>query len=279
MDASGRLWADYEEEGSMAGLNDAETNKAIPALHTEDALGLLEGLGVEPCLAQPGFAVGPHDEAFYVGHEREDGLEECREHASAPTAIAKFEGSASAGIGKPLVASLDRESATGVATNQATGEVYVNNGTSIAAFTADGRFSQRFGSGQLSGAGALAVDAQTDEVFVAEEHQVAVFKPEEAGTPVVDGVSARVVSANSAQLSAQIDPRGERSEYEFQYGTADCAETPSSCATVPVPAGEIAAVFGDQSVSVRSKACSRRPLTTTVCSRGTRWAAWKACRR
>ena len=49
---------------------------------------------------------------------------------------------------------------------------------------------------------------------------------------------------------AQIDPRGEHSEYEFQYGTSDCASSPSSCVTVPIPAGEIAAGFGDQGVSV-----------------------------
>ena len=90
-------------------------------------------------------------------------------------------------------------------------------------------------------------------MFAAEagEGRVDVFVPEEAaGAPVVDAVSARVLSASSARLSAQIDPRGARSEYEFQYGTVDCASSPSSCATVPVPAGEIAAGFGDQGVSV-----------------------------
>ena len=162
-----------------------------------------------------------------------------------------------------LAPEMDHQATTGVAVDQASGEgtplgagavgdVYVDNASSVAAFTSAGALIQRFGGGQMDAGSGVAVDGANGDVFVADsvEDRVDVFVPEEGrGSPVVDGVSARVLSAGSAELSAQIDPRGASSEYIFQYGAVDCASSPRSCTQVPVPAGQLAAGFGDRSVS------------------------------
>ena len=247
VDAGGRLWVDYEEEGSVAGLSDAEHDRLIPALRVEDALErLYEDLGVEPCPARPGFAVGPHDEAFYLGHERVDGLEACAEEATRPTSVAKFSGSEAAGIGSALAASVDDASATGVAVDDGNGDVYVDNGSSVSVFTSGGRLVQSFGMGELSGAGAIAVDGATEQVFVAEAHKLVVFEPEVQAPPTIDSVWAQDVQANEADLFAEIDPHGGASEYEFQYGTSSCVGEPSPC--TGRSAGSIAAGYGDAQV-------------------------------
>ncbi len=74
--------------------------------------GVLEQSLLEtPCLVEPGFAVGPSDEAFYVAHERETGFGECPEEVEPrPTMVSKLEGS-----GVASIRSLDRQDATGVA--------------------------------------------------------------------------------------------------------------------------------------------------------------------
>jgi hypothetical protein len=198
-----------------------------------------------------GFAVAPAGDAFYTAYERENGDEECPGsflEPPDPVVVAKLDSA------QPTPSVLQREltaqNTTGVAVDPTNGDVYLDNGASVAAFTQAGQSIQRFGSGQLTGASGIAVDAQRGDVFVAEpgEDKVVVFGPEAAAAPAVDGVSAQDVSPTATELKAQIDPHGVEAEYEFQYGTTDCSESPSSCTRVA--AGTLGAVFGDQEVHV-----------------------------
>ena len=59
------------------------------------------------------------------------------------------------------------------------------------------------------------------------------------------GRPGRELTPESARLSAQIDPRGARTEYRFEYGTACCQAAVSGC-TARSRAETIAAGFGDQ---------------------------------
>lgn len=56
------------------------------------------------------------------------------------------------------------------------------------------------------------------------------------------------VTATSATLEAQINPLGTDTTYYFQYGTANCAASPTSCASTPIPAGDAGA--GETEVEV-----------------------------
>ncbi len=49
------------------------------------------------------------------------------------------------------------------------------------------------------------------------------------------------VTATTATLEAQINPLGNDTHYYFQYGTANCSESPGSCTTTPVPSADIGA--------------------------------------
>jgi hypothetical protein len=245
VDRSGTVLTYWEEGGDVSGFSDEATNKLVPALSKE-----LEVVSKFGCPARPAFAVAPGDEAFYVGYERESASEECPgEQGESPDALAVAK---LGGTGNTLSQELARQSTTGVAVDPASGDVYLDNVTSVAALTSSGLLIQRFGSEHLSGGSGIAVDSASDIVFVPESHEgkVDVFTPEEPGPPVVDSVSSQALTPSSTELSAQIDPRGAETQYYFQYGTVDCVTSSSSCADAPVPVGKISAGFGDQPVSV-----------------------------
>lgn len=149
------------------------------------------------------------------------------------------------------------QNTTGVAADvstgaQSSGDVYLDNASSITAFTATGGVIQTFGQGQLAegGGSGLAVDSVGNEVFAADEAhgRVDVFAPVPAGPPAPSGVSSSGVGTEAAKLGALLDANGSDTHYYFRYGTAPCSGGGSACpATAPVPPGtDVGAGFGDQ---------------------------------
>jgi hypothetical protein len=211
-----------------------------------------------PCPSARGFAVGPFGEPFYAGHTRLNlGTDECEEEVEEgvppATTIAKL-----AGSGKSLINELDRANSTAVAADlsigrESSGDVYVNNMSSIAAFNSSGSPVQRFGSGQLSQGSGLAVNARENEVFATDVNgnKVDIFIPEPPGPPSVESIFSQSVTPTSVQLKARVDPTGEDTHVLFQYGTVNCVSSPSSCTTAPAPPGvDIGSGFEDKLVSV-----------------------------
>lgn len=245
VDASGKLWVYWEEEGYIAGFsNDAE--KANRLIGTS----IKESIAKEAfeCRALLGFGVAPADDAFYLRHERGAGAnEECPEETAKPEDVANALVGKTNAAGHAVAVGLDNQNSTGVAVDETNGDVYVDNVSSIAAFTADGTAIERFGSSSLSNGGQLAVDHSSGRVFAVDGsggEKLAVFVPEEAGAaPQVDSLLAQVLSPTSTALVARIDGHGTATTYTFQYGTAGCVSEPSSCSTV---SGELPANFGDQ---------------------------------
>jgi len=233
VDGSGTLWVYWGEEGVVSAFSDAKDNLWQPSLTKE--LQVESRFG---CQARDGFAVAPDDSAFYAAYERENGLEECAEGEGA-SLIAKFQGA-----GAPVARAMDEQPSSGVAV-EAGGQAYVDNESSIAAFSSGGALVQRFGAGELTGSGALAVDAKDGLVLVAEPAagSVSVFASEGAGSPMVDGVYAQNVEAGKADVFAEIDPHGEETEYEVQYGTSSCLGDPSPCSGKVL--GKLPAGYGD----------------------------------
>ncbi len=257
VDPNGVLWVYWEEEGVIDGFAKQLTKNGGVKLVWEPSLRREPEIESKfECSARQGFAVAPGDESFYVGYERESAREECPgEQGEAPASfgVAKLDGAAPAP--RTLAREVDRGDTVGVAVEGSTGNLYVDNEASVAVFTPEGLLSERFGAEHLGegGGGGIAVDSRSGDVFVAQAstNQVAVFEPDTVtGAPVVDGVSSRNLTAASTELRAQIDPRGVQTEYWFEYGTADCVSEEASCTRVPVPAGTIAAGFGERQVSV-----------------------------
>ncbi len=165
------------------------------------------------------------------------------------------------------------QNTTGVAADssvgaQSSGDVYLDNVTSISAFTSTGTLIQTFGQAQLGegGGSGLAVNAAKNEVFAADatHGRVDVFGPVPPGPPAIrsGSTSATSVATESAKLNAAIDPTGSDTHYFFRLGTAPCSSAPEACAVLaPTPPGtDIGAGYGDQAASVELRSLS--PSTT-----------------
>jgi hypothetical protein len=156
------------------------------------------------------------------------------------------------------------ENSTGVAVDtslgaQSSGDVYIDNDTSVSAFTSGGTLIQTFGQAQLGEGGGrgLVVDSVSNEVLVADQAhgRVDLFGPVPPGPPVIEegSVSATNVTAESSKLTATIDPTGNDTHYFFRYGTEPCLGG-GSCALAPaLPGTDIGSGFGDQPASVEVK--------------------------
>lgn len=261
VDAAGVLWVYWEEAGILDGFSKQETKSEVPRLAWEPALRREPEIESRfECWSRPVFAVAPAADAFYAGYERPDSEGACPGEASEPpsaTVVAKLD--AAQPTPHKLLGEVDPQSTTGAAVDPANGDLYLDNASTVAAYTAAGELIQRFGGEQISGAAGAAVDAQRGEVLVAEpgSDRIAVFGPEGPGAPTVDELSSRSLLPGSTELRAQIDPHGLESEYRFEYGTSDCA-TPGAC--VQMPAVKVAPGFGDEAVHAVVEGLS--PATT-----------------
>ena len=250
IDARGRLWVYWEEEGELDALS------KVAAGIGKDKLVWLPELHSEPeieskfeCFARPVFAVAPDASFFYTGYERENAEEACpgmSEEAPDRAAIAKFDS------GRPephaVVREMISQDTTGAAVDAGNGDLYLDAGQEVAAFTQSGELIQRFGQGHMAGARGMAVDARTGQVFAVEpgSDKIIVFGPEsDVSAPTIDSLSAQNLSPSSTELKARIDARGLATEYHFEYGTGDCA---AEAACSALPTGDIAASFGDHEV-------------------------------
>ena len=256
VDAKGGVWAYLAEETPVAeGFNNAAKN----VHEIKVTLEALPEFGSTLC-GRPGFAIDAAAHVFYADHERQL-FGECPEagipsSAKDPAITAKLEREAGENVAESVREGLDAENSSAVAVDessgkQTSGDVYVDNRTSIAAFDASGALVQRFGEGELSKGAGVAVDAATGEVYVADaaKDRIDVFKLNaEPGPPEINSVSARNESPTTTTLTAEIDPHGVETEYRFEYGTIKC---PAPSCTVS--SGKIEAGFGDREVHVQAQ--------------------------
>ncbi len=159
VDSAGTLWVYWEEEGIIDGFRKQSTKSEGVKLTWDPSLRRTpEVEGKFECSAGGDFAVAPNDEAFFIGYERENQSEECPGESGEspdPVVVAKLDGAAP--LPRTLSAEIDHQDTSGVALGPS-GEVLLDNQSSIAAFTPAGALIQRFGEGQLSGASGMAVD-------------------------------------------------------------------------------------------------------------------------
>jgi hypothetical protein len=172
-DSEGALWVDEGE---------TFLDRFGPELSNE-LRARLEVNGGE-CSPRPGFALTADASSFYVGRERENRAAECEE----ASVVMKLNSAAEPSNAEtPFLSQLDLQPTSGVAVDRVTGEVYLDNKTSISAYGANEAFIERFGQG--SGAGNLressgvAVNSATNEVIAVDsiEGRIDVFVPSAGG--------------------------------------------------------------------------------------------------
>jgi hypothetical protein len=293
VDANGLVWVDWEDdEITLYG------NGTPNVLERELGIGeTAEAAGWEAAPLRPGLAVtsstvgaSGHQDHLYLnvepnGEAKEGKGKICHASPCVTTEIDAFDVAVTAqeqaqGIHpeeeeQVVESELSPENTTGVATDAANQDVYLDNATGLAAFDADGAPIQRFGGaeggsfeGLRSGAG-VAIDhaagAEVGDVFAADAASgtIDVFQPASPGPPAVDGLSTHDVTSTSARLEADVDPDGAPTTYAVQYDTAACTGSQAACAEsftctgsaadcgeTPVPPASAGEAFGDRSVAV-----------------------------
>lgn len=168
VDSGGNLWV-------YAGEVIDEFNAAKEFVATVEIFG-------GSCSPRPGFALNGDASSFYVGRERENHAEECEE----PTVMMKLNSAGEPSVGQEIAAfeaQLDLQPTSGVAVDRNTGEVYLDNKTSISAYATSEDFIERFGNGSGEGnlreSTGVAVNSATNEVIAvdANEGRIDVFVP------------------------------------------------------------------------------------------------------
>jgi hypothetical protein len=183
-------------------------------------------------LLRPGLAVDSKDDLYPEGTNLVTGLR-----------VLKYDDE-----GHVLGVEVDKTDSTGVAVESASDDLYIDNVETVARFTAEGRAVERFGAGHLSHGAGVAVNFSSGTVYVADSTAdvVDVFPIEPPSEPTVETESVSNVTATSATLQAEINPRGANTEYHFEYGP--CASGPTC--TAPVPDGQVGSDFGIYSLSL-----------------------------
>ena len=256
VDESGRLWVyrGAEAEGIIEQFSDALKNQfEEPALEASVSC------------PKPGLAVDSAAKEIYVDHERPNREEECpSEWGQTPLPVVAAQLEERGETLTTRLPALDPFQTTAIASERSSGETYITNASSVAAFDANGSFVQRLSlPGEHPDSSGLAANAATRRVYVADTAQarIDVFESEPAGKPTVFGLAAQNLTPSSAELSAEVDPTGADTRYYFAYGTVNCLSSPSLCTDVPSPPGtDIGAGFTNQRAAVELQGL--KPSTT-----------------
>jgi hypothetical protein len=185
VDAEGEVWV-YEESGEIDNYGNLSPNEFLASRNS-------------PFGTSPGFAVDSEDN-LYVNRGSE--------------LIGKINST-----GEPLIEELGSEQTTAAAVDTANNNVYVDNVSSIGAFSPAGALDERFGAGHLTGGTGVAVNASSKTVYAADgsADAVRVFNGLVVAA-VIEGESISNIGATAATVSARINPGGLPTTYRVEYG-------------------------------------------------------------
>jgi hypothetical protein len=140
----------------------------------------------------------------------------------------------------------DPKPAFTLAVDSANDDLYVDEGTRIAQFEEDGTpvgtFPPESGPEALTESEGLAVDGETERVFVSDlkgKHQVEIFGPPPPIPPSVGATSVTNITINSADLHAQVNPNFFATKYRFQYVTQAQFELTGFTGATETPEGNL----------------------------------------
>jgi phosphodiesterase/alkaline phosphatase D-like protein len=151
----------------------------------------------------------------------------------------------------------------GAAVDLATGNVYLSEATVVGEFTKESATIDAFGSGHLTGAAGLAVNATNERVYVADSAENSVvFFNQVPQPPAVAGGSSLEITRTSAIVHATVNPEQQSlSACQFQYALQEAQLSSSPSTTECFPgAGEIPPV--SSGVTVAALLESLAPNTT-----------------
>ncbi len=230
VDPKGELWV-YQPNPQIDNFSDAVSNVFIAS--RGDNFG-----------TNPGFAVDSEDN-FYV--------------VRGSPVVAEVNSS-----GATLIEQVDPETATGVAVESSTNNVYIDNATIVNEYSPGGSFIGSFGSGDLHSGSGLAVSSSANVVYVADSATDTVDIFTAAVTlPTVTVEAASGVEKKPgtivATLNGSVNPESVAvSECYFEYGTTlpsgdtvPCEPAPGSSATAVAVHATVGHLAGGSGYSYR----------------------------
>jgi hypothetical protein len=163
------------------------------------------------------------------------------------------------GLGKPIQPASQIPLSISVAVDPETQYVYINENcgvglcessaaSQVSVYDEDGAFVRFIGveepgePGEIKGAApGLGLNGGNKRLYAAIRgeggglSQVSVYEaiPFPEGPPTISGPAVTQITSTTAELRARINPHTLDTTYQFEYGTADCAEAPGSCTKVP----------------------------------------------
>jgi hypothetical protein len=145
--------------------------------------------------------------------------------------------------GTVLIPRLEISNASGLAVDQRLNNSFIDNTTSVSAFSPTGskleELGEEEGSHHLVAGAGVAVDSHSEDIYVADRSagRIVVFESQPSKTPEIVSEGATAISSNSATLLGELNPRSNPGDppttYRFQYGP--CSGGLTSCATSPFP--------------------------------------------
>jgi hypothetical protein len=219
VDAAGNVWVDQTSPLNKGELNEytnAESNVFKPPTL------IAEGNFTDYAFGHSGFAVDSEDYFYILVEHGIDGPPFPYKINNTPHEDNY--------VYELFDHALDEEASSALAVELSSNDSYVDNLTSVARFSSSGVEEERFGAGELTSGEGIGVSSSSGEVYVADSaaNRVVVFVPEPPRAPTVEKESVLDVSGEGATFEAEINPRGEPTEYHFEYGP--CA-TPTTCAS------------------------------------------------
>jgi DNA-binding beta-propeller fold protein YncE len=241
VDTNGELWVSEQHEtlNGVDHFTNAEVNAFVPPF-----------VAVANTQLEGGLAVDGEDD-LYVHVANGAGESPVRKLGSS---------------GQVLDKELDPESSVpnnGVATEVPSGDVYVDNVTSVKRFAGDGLLVEGFGESEMAGGSCpgectdgVAVNSLTGQVSVSEGPLGVLFAfgLHPAAAPLVVSESVLAITSESATLGGELNPQSVVGEagttYRFEYGVCGSPSTCSSSAYgFSTPVASLAASFNVDAVS------------------------------
>jgi DNA-binding beta-propeller fold protein YncE len=223
LDRSGNLWVD-EEDGTIYEFNDSDL--FLTRIISKSQLS-------------PGIALSAADHVYVLSAEHNVIFEE------------------EEGI-HPLFRPQGCDCDTGLALDQPTGDLYVDEGTRAAEYTGKGQLIQQFGTGELTGGAGIAVNSSSDTVYVADASASVVWifpapKPPPGIEECGGGGGAQPVDGGET-LCAVVNPNGTTIEgCRLEFGETATYTQSFPCDPAP-PYTE--------SVQIEARLTGLRPGTT-----------------
>jgi hypothetical protein len=254
VDTHGALWVAWQSGAITHYANGVKNERVLePEIFYEP---------FAPVFPRPGFAVNSRGD-LYIDVEP-GGSEEAKHPCqTVPCNVLALRNDGAGEflpeLGEAFTEGFGGATATGVAVDETTDNVYVAHPTYISAYDSHQGFVQKFGEGHLTSTGGVGVDGQSQDVFVSDAATGAleVYVPESAvAAPTINGLSSRGITSSAAEASAQIDPRGAATMVTFEYGAGSCSG--GGCTALGAEA--VSAGFGDQERHVALPGLS--PATT-----------------